>query len=156
MDALLTKQNISVKSEHDRVILSIGRTDFTLPYAVSFKIAQGLKVAGKHSLRMSGGNIKDWRQYATLDEYPLIKPVSTEKRKTLTGRFTWSVRVDRERVFLDIGNNELQVNFQTALKISELIRSCGKAAKRWAGDTGRMLHGAGWLSDANKNERNHF
>jgi len=153
MDSLLTKQNIYVADSHDRVILSVGKLDIKMPYAAAFKISQALRVASKHAMRISGENNRNWQQFATLDQYPTVPILNTEQRKTLGGKFDWKVRVDRERVYLDAGNNEIELHFTIALKVSEWIRACGKNAKKWAGDGGRMLHGAGWLSDANENTK---
>jgi len=153
MDALLTKQNIFVTNDEDRVILSIGRLDIKMPYAAAFKIAQGLKVGAKHAMRISGENNCDWEKFSQLDQYPTVPNLSHEKRQTLGVKFNWEVRVDKERVYLDTGNNSLELHFTTALKIAEWMRACGKNAKKWAGDSGRMLHGAGWLSDAEENHK---
>ena len=129
MDDLLTRQNIAVQADQDRVTLRIGRLDVPMPYAASFKIAQGLRLAAKEAMRMCGEDNKDWREQSRLDYYPDPVPVSPEKRITLPPKFAWSVAFDGEMVIFRAGNNEARFHFTVALKLAEWLRAQGARCK---------------------------
>lgn len=151
MDDLLLRQNIQVATELDRVILSVGRLDITLPYAAAFRIGQNLSLGARGAMRVCGEGNRQWRERSELDLYPTLPKISTEKRRTLTGKFDWSIRVQGEMVYLKTGNNEVGFHFEIALKLATWLRQAGKAAKLWAGDSGRSMHAAGNLTDAEQN-----
>lgn len=50
---------------------------------------------------------------------------------------TTSVRCEGQLVVLQIGNTEIKMEYETALKVSTWMRIKGKEAKRNAGDTSR-------------------
>ncbi len=52
--AILEKQRIHVTSEHDQVLLMVGNLVVPIPYAASFRIAQGLRLSSKDAMRYEG------------------------------------------------------------------------------------------------------
>lgn len=53
-----------------------------------------------------------------------------------------------DQVHLKVGNRELKMTYETALKIAQMLRLHGRRAKAFAGDQRRHLQVAGLLSDA--------
>ncbi len=152
MDDLLTKQNISVETEFDRVILNVEKLSFLIPYAEGFKIAAGITSAGKEALRLCREPRKDWRKWLELDENLHVNEVSALKRSTPQIRkFKWHLDVNGEMLYLWMGNNRVGFHFETGFKIAQWLRLGSKQAKHWAGDTGRVMHLTGRLTDAEDN-----
>lgn len=142
-----------VKTEWDRVILSVGETDIRMPYAVAFKIALNLSVACKDAMRMVKEDVSQWRGYAKVTDRTFIKgPVNPEARRTLGGKFEWAIKLKDydERVYLHFGNVEIALHWEKALQLSTAIRAMAVQAKAWAGDGGRAMNAAGSLRDAEK------
>jgi hypothetical protein len=151
VDEVLLKQQLSVVTDLDRVVFNFNRLGFPMPYAQSFKIAAGLRLASKHAMKISGESIKDWRNRSRLDVYQSIDEINPERRSTMTRQFKWRVDVDGEMVYLILADHQIGMHFETALKIAEWLRLAGRKAKRWAGDTGRIMTATGNLTDAENN-----
>lgn len=58
-----------------------------------------------------------------------------------------SVESQGETVIIRVGNSELKMHYEDALKISQWIRSRAKEAKRRAGDMSRHWSAIGILDD---------
>lgn len=156
MDEMLLKDRLEVGRDLDRVVLIVNRTHYPMPYAMSFKIAAGLRLASKQAMKFSGEGIKDWRTRSLLDVYTGVEKLSSEKRTTLTKRYSWRIDVDSEIVHLFLNEQKISIHFESALKLAEWLRMAGKSAKRWAGDDGRSMVAAGNLVDAEFNYKHGF
>lgn len=60
-----------------------------------------------------------------------------------------AVRSERDHVVLTLGNVDVKMDYETALKLSQWLRVRGKEAKRFAGDVSRHWSVIGTLHDAN-------
>ena len=69
----------------------------------------------------------------------------------MPSKFTWSIAFEGEMVHLIVGNVTVKFHFTVALKIAEWLRVEGRNAKKWSGDSGRMISVAGTLTDAEQN-----
>jgi hypothetical protein len=63
------------------------------------------------------------------------------------------VQTERALVVLKLGNVEVKMDYDTALKLSTWLRFNGKEAKRNAGDVSRHWTVVGRLSDVEAGER---
>jgi len=152
--AILEKQRFHITSEYDQVLLMIGNLVVSMPYAASFKVAQGLRLASTTAMRYAKEDVTGWEKFAN-ENIPETLPyaVSEEKRMTVPKGFTWAAGWEGENVKARFGNNELQFHFTSALQISAHLRIAGAKAKAWAGDTGKSINAAGILTDAEENYR---
>ena len=148
MDDLLTKQNISVETDFDRVVLTFNRSSFLIPYAEGFKISSGIASGCRESMRLCREPRKNWRDWMVLDGEIDIPEVSPKRRHTITKKFDWRVVVNGELIHLWMGNNGVGFHFESGFKISAWLRLASKQAKHWAGDTGKSMYVTGWLTDA--------
>lgn len=151
MDDLLTRQNIAVETDLDRVVLTIERLSFPMPYAASFRIAAGIKQACKEAMRVSKEPLADWQKWLKLDGEITVNEIHTTRRMTITKKFDWKVIFEGEMVHLHLGDNKVGFHFETGFKISQWLRLAGKQAKHWAGDSGSHMHLTGHLTDAEHN-----
>jgi hypothetical protein len=156
MDALLTKQRIHIEPRQDRVVLMLGKLEVEMPYATSFQVAQGLRLASKDAMRYAKEDVTNWQTFATLDEMPketLPYKVSPEHRVTVRKNFNWKAGWEGENVKVMFGDQVLKFHFTVALKIAVWLRDAGHRSKAWAGDGSKSMIMAGRLSDAEENYR---
>ena len=151
MDDLLTRQNVSVETDFDRVVLTIARLSFKMPYADGFKIAAGIASGCRECMRISGEPRVNWRDWLKLDGEFVVNEVSEVRRSTPAEKFDWRVDVNGEMVKLYMGNNRVTFHFESGFKISQWLRLGSKQAIRWAGDTCKSRHCSGRLTDAEQN-----
>ena len=153
--SILSKQRIHVTSEYDQVILMVGDLDVNMPYAISFRVAQGLRLAAKDAMRYAKEDVTNWAAFANEDMPERTTPyvVSKERRITVQKGFSWRAGWNGENVKIQFGNNELQFHFTTALQISTWLHNSGAEAKAWAGDTGKSMFASAILSNAEENYR---
>jgi len=76
--------------------------------------------------------------------------VNTIRRPKLLMQQDVVVFAEGENVVLRVGNSDLTMYYQDALRISQFIRVHAKEAKRNAGDQSRHWSAYGVLGDANK------
>lgn len=156
MGELLTKQRIAVNTDLDRVVLSVARTAYPMPYAAANKIAAGMRLASKRAMRISGEPVRNWRAISRVEYYPEIKEIAPLRRMTLTRQFDWSVQVDGERVILILGNCQAGFHFHDALKVSQWLKHAARQAKAWAGDSSKSVVSIGYLTDAEDNYKHGY
>lgn len=149
MDALLTKQNIHIEPRQDRVVLRVSRLEIEIPYATSFKVAQGLRLAARDAMRYAK------QDFVVADISKTAQPyeVNANIRVTAHKNFKWRAGWEGENVKIQFGDQLLKFHFTAALKISEWIRDAGRQSKAWAGDGSKSINAAGILSDAENNYR---
>lgn len=148
MSELLQRMRIDVAADNDVVVLSVGHASLRFGYPTAFKIAQGLRVAGKHAMRNAGIPVNTHRAVGDFDTNLPAAPLHPEYRRTaepLAGQ-PWRVDVENTRVALHIGNTALRVDHDAALQMATWLRMRAKEAKRWAGDTSRTMRIAGTLT----------
>jgi len=58
---------------------------------------------------------------------------------------------EMDTVIVEIGGRRLTMDYPTALKLSEMLRTHGKQAKKFAGDASKHWSTTGVLSDAEEN-----
>ena len=152
MDDLLTKQNISVETDFDRVILTIDKLDFMFPYAQAFKVSAGIASAGRECMRLAKEPRANWRKLMELDDGAVtINEVSSIQRNTMAKKFDWRVDIRGEMIHLWLGNVRAGFDFETGFKIAQWLRLGGAQAKRWAGDTSKSMTASGRLTDREEN-----
>ena len=156
MDELLQRQNIAVNTDLDRVVLSVNRLSFPMPYADGFKIAGHMRLACKRCMRECGESIKDWRKRSEITHVPEVAEISPVRRTTLTRRFNWSVGGRGEMVVLMFGNITLEIHFSDALRLATWLRVGARQAKLWAGDQSKTVMSLARLSDAEENYKRGF
>jgi hypothetical protein len=64
----------------------------------------------------------------------------------------YGVRAEGTIVVLTLGKANVRMDYETALKLSALLRAGGRIAKKAAGDTSRKILVYGHLTDANADE----
>jgi len=144
--------DFSIFVDMDRVVFRIDRTDFFIPYAQVFKMAQHLQLYGKRSKAL----IHEKESWVTItdagntevQDYSTVKPYTQVK-----GRFDWEFRTDSELIWFKLGDFITSFHFVAGLQLAHLIRMAGRKAKKWAGDTSTMKTAAGMLTDAEENYR---
>lgn len=154
MDALLTKQRIHIESDQDRVILKVGKLQVEMPYAASFQVAQGLRLASKDAMRYAKEDPTNWQTMAVLDDMPtktLAYKTSSKKKVTVRKDFNWKAGWEGENVKVMFADSLLKFHFTVALKISEWLRDAGRQSKAWAGDGSKSMIMASVVSDAEEN-----
>jgi hypothetical protein len=157
VDDLLTKQNISVETDCDRVILSIAKNDLMIPYNQAFKISAGIASAGRECMRLAKEPRENWREMMKLDDLPdggniTVNEVSKLRRSTtMLKKFDWRVDVNGEMISLWLGNDTVRFHFETGFKIAQWLRLGAAQSKRWAGDTSKSIHASGRLTDGETN-----
>jgi hypothetical protein len=144
---VLTKQNIYIESKQDRVVLKVQRLEIEMPYATSFKVAQGLRLASRAAIRYAKAD------YTAPSDIEKAYEASADIRVTAHKDFNWRAGWEGEDVKIQFGDQLLKFHFTAALKIAEWLRDAGKQSKAWAGDTSRSISAAGILSDAEQNYR---
>lgn len=66
-------------------------------------------------------------------------------------KFMWSARQQHTNVVLRLGNADIEMGYENALKMSQALRVAGKAAKQAAGDVSRHWSIVANLADAEDN-----
>ena len=145
MSAILQKIDIEVNTDLDRVVLSIGRTSYPMPYAEGFKIAANLSLAARHAMKVSGEPV------SVFEYHPSAEEINPTRRTTMTSKFNWSIDVDSEMVLLSLAEDTIKIHCSDAARIAGWLKHGAKKAKRWAGDSSRSMLAVGRLSDAEEN-----
>ena len=151
MHGLLTKQNVRVETNFDRVILTVQKLVFPMPYAASFKIAAGLKLASQQAMRMSKEPLANWRNFTIPDDELIVNALNIASNYFMVRQFIWRIDVDGEMAYLHMADNRIGFHFETGFKIAQWLRVAGTQAKKWAGDSGTFMHMTGHLTDAENN-----
>ena len=152
MSDILSQQNVSVETDCDRVILTVNRTQFPIPYALAFRIAAHLKMVCKQAMRISYEPLDDWGRRLGLDRELPVNEISPERRSTAPlEKYEWRIESEGEMTYIWFGNTSIGFHFESALKISHWLRLAAAQAKNWAGDTGKAMHTVGTLTDAEDN-----
>ncbi len=151
MSKLLSNRNVSVETDNDRVIFTVDRTAFPMPYAVAFRLAAGVKLACKQAMRITKESLANAEAYTKSDFEVAVNEVSLVRRNLPVPRFEWSCEYQGEMVYVWFGDVEIGFHFSDGLKIAQWIRLGGTQAKRWAGDTSKAIHAAGILTNAEDN-----
>lgn len=152
MSDILSRQRVSVETDCDRVIFTVRRTQFPIPYATAFKIAAHLKMVCKQSMRISYEPLNDWDKRMGLDREIPVNEISPERRSTAPlERYEWRIDTEGEMIYIWFGNTSVGFHFESALKISHWLRLAARQSKNWAGDTGKAIHTVGTLSNAEEN-----
>lgn len=157
MSDIISRQNVSVETDCDRVILTVSRTQFPIPYATAFRIAAHLKQVCKQAMRISYEPLNNWEQRLGLDREITVNEIHPERRSTAPlERYEWRIETEGEMTYVWFGNTSVGFHFESALKISHWLRLAAAQAKRWAGDTGKSIHTVGTLSDAEQNYKHGY
>jgi hypothetical protein len=152
MDDLLTRQNVSVETDADRVILTVQKMTFMIPYAQGFKIAAGIASGGRECLRLSNEPRADWRKWLELDDSSIrVNEVPPGKSAGSVRKFDWRVDVRGEMIHLWLGDVRVGFHFESGFKLSQWLRLGSAQAKRWAGDTSKSLTASGRLTNREEN-----
>lgn len=64
---LLSRQRIAVRAEGERVVLTIGNSDITMPYEAALQLSQWLRVRGKEAKRTAGDVSRHWSAVGILE-----------------------------------------------------------------------------------------
>lgn len=151
MDTLLQKERIHIEAIEDRVMINIANIQVNIPYASSFQIAQGLRLAAKTAMRYAKENSINWTSYAQLSDFPhqtIPYQVLEQKQIKVQKNYDWAVGYDGEDVKIKFGNVEFKFHFVIALKMSEWIRDAGHKSKAWSGDSSKSMIAFGILNNA--------
>jgi hypothetical protein len=152
MDDLLTKQDIRVETDLDRVIIWFGKAHFVLPYAQAFKISAGISSAGRECMRLAKEPRAHWRDLLLLDDDGVnVRETRVENSGQPIRPFGWRVDISGEMIHLWFGNVRVGFHFESGFKISQWLRLGAAQAKRFAGDTSRSIHASGRLTDGETN-----
>jgi hypothetical protein len=151
MDDLLTKQDIRVETDGDRVTLFVERTSFVLPYAQAFKIAAGISSGCRECMRLANEPRAHWRDLLKLDDDGT--QVEDVSRDLPLKKFLWRVDLHGEMIHLWLGHVRLGFHFESGFKLSQWLRLGAAQAKRVAGDTSKSIHASGRLTDGETNYR---
>jgi hypothetical protein len=145
MSGIQTTQSAEVFVDYDRVVLKIGKFQTTIPYAIAFKIAQGIRVSAKHIQRTY--NVSEtWIEVA---EDPNLEARNyVERGRKPVRAKTWKVNLSGETVILVFDDVRAEMHFSDALRVSQWLRIAGKQCKRNVGDSARHMNAAGMLTDA--------
>ena len=147
MPGVITTQPVEVLVDFDRVVLTIGANPpLQIPYATSFKVAQGIRLAAKNIARMY--NVRE--KWPTLVKNVVCRDWVEGSRKPKRPR-AWSVGFNGEDVNIQFDDLTIGMHFADALHVAQWIRAAGRQCKRNVGDTSRQLNAAGILSDAEQN-----
>lgn len=64
---LLSRQRIAVRADGERVVLTIGNSDITMPYEAALQLSQWLRVRGKEAKRTAGDVSRHWSALGILE-----------------------------------------------------------------------------------------
>jgi len=141
--------DVTVGTDLDRVVLYVRKLVIPLPYVQAIKIAANLILASNHCATYIHDKLLDHGTLVETDgEVPVI---SDERRGTMPVQFNWKIDVDGERVLLHMGGHVIKIHYVEAAKLGERMRTAGKEARAWAGDTRRQLVNVGHLTNAEDN-----
>jgi hypothetical protein len=145
MPGIQTTQSAEVFVDYDRVVLKMGKFQATIPYAIAFKIAQGIRVSAKHIQRINHVS-ETWTEIA---EDPNLEPRTyVERGRKPIRPKAWAVNLSGETVVLVFDDVRAEMHFSDALRISQWLRIAGRQCKRNVGDSTRHMNAAGMLTDA--------
>lgn len=156
---LLRPEQFSVEAENDIVIFRVGSGIARFSYFTASAIAQGLRVAGGTALRSEGVipterfEMKRDLPAAAVEAAIAAPPFHDDRRNTSSPGTRWAVALDGALVRFNIGNVSIAMEANTALTLGNWMRVRAREAKRWAGDTGRVIRMSGVLTDAAANYR---
>lgn len=153
MNLYLIRQGVWVNTDLDRVVLTVGKTDFPMPYVQAFKIAAAVRLGCRRLMQYCGERHTNWYERARLDYYAPVPELSDKVRSTRTQKYDWRIDIvpHSEVLQLYLDNMPVEFHFEAGLKLSEWLRDAGRRAKRWAGDETTHKHGMATLTDAEHN-----
>lgn len=136
MKGLFTRERVNVAQALDLVEWTLGDRKIRLYYPTCFKIAGGLRVAGKAGVDAAGGNVSLWRELA---KYKLEAPfnrVHHEYRRSgfLSNLEAWHIDVEGELVVAYLDDLVAKFHCTDALIFQAWLDVAARQAKAWAGD----------------------
>jgi hypothetical protein len=150
MGAVQTKQSVAVFVDFDRVVLRVHKLDIHFPYVTGYKIAQAIRVSGKH-IQNWYNVVEDWNELADEDNIESRDYSSVPANRQSHRAKKWSVEIEGENVILVFDDRRLEMHFSDAHKIAQWFRIAGRKCQRNVGDPNKYRSGLGILRDAEEN-----
>jgi hypothetical protein len=149
---LAQREDVSVATDDDVVVFTVGKHAARFSYHSAFLIAQRLRLSANVAGRLSGCTRQEVTDMKRQPVHPeQVSEVILDDGHGAHGNHPWEVRAEGELVVFQISDQIIQWSAPAAMEIAAWFREAGKQAKRWAGDTSRTLNIAGILTDANAN-----
>lgn len=150
---VLTQQNISVRTEEDRVLLKIGNAEAKLPYAGAHRIAQRLRLEAKAAMDAGNEDSRNWRGIVGQNRMDFAARDLRLGGGKAHSKATRSVPIFAQGalVVMQLGGQsglEVKMEPDAALVLSGWLRDKASIAGRWAGDEGGSLILMGRLRNA--------
>ena len=150
---LFTQHTVNVAQAEDLVEWRIGSNAVRLYYPTCFKIAAGIRVAGKMAMAHECENVVLWRKLAKYEADTPFGPVHREYRRSgrLSNLKAWRVDIEGSLVAVYLDDFVAKFHFADALVIQAWMNVAARQAKAWAGDDTTGLIITARLTDAEEN-----
>ncbi len=130
---------LTANDSEDMVHIIVGDLKPVVAYQTSFEIAHALRLACKGAARHDRAPASFWLAMDIADLNDCPRPHRGFRRSNQTQNVTnWSVRYKGAEVALIFDEHVEVVGYEDGIKLHQRIRTAGRRAKAWAGDTGRQ------------------
>lgn len=141
---LLTKQNLEVAAKGELVLLTVGNSTVSMHYTQALNLSTWVRTMARRAKRVAGrgSSIRSLGRITDLSA-PTPKPLPNYRGTTAAIHVVPSLLTFQEHnvrllgrlVQVDLGSNQMEIHYQTALKLSQWLRVRAKEARNTAGDT---------------------
>jgi len=155
MSDVLTSQQVEVGTMYDMVGVKFGTHRLLLYYITTFKIAHAIAMAARLAGRHEGVNPMFWRNFCRNADFNKKPKAHHTYRRTreVTNLKDWKVSFEGPLVVLKFDELEVKLHYTNAFELYVWMRTNGRIAKAWAGDTSKTMTVTAHLTDAEESDK---
>lgn len=151
---MLLPTRMGANDNQDMVVIRLGDMHPRIPYQVALELSQHLRVACKHACRFDHADGSFWTDVDIEDLEDCPKPHKGFRRSLQAPNVkAWKIEVNAQLVNLTFDGVGREMDYETGIKLHQMIRRAARRAKAWAGDAGKGTRMLANLTDAGEDYR---
>jgi hypothetical protein len=151
---MLLPTQMGANDNQDMVVIRLGDMRPQIPYQTAFELAQHLRVGCKRACRFDHADGSFWTDVDMEDLDDCPRPHRGFRRSLLASTVTkWELSVNKQLVSLRFDGRGIEFDYETGVKLHQMIRRAARRAKAWAGDTKKGSRMLSNLTDAREDDR---
>jgi hypothetical protein len=151
---MLLPTRMGANDDQDMVVIRLGDLRPMIPYQTALTLAHHLRMACKHAARFDKVAASFWTDVDIEDLYDCPRPHRGFRRSNLVATIKdWKLEVNGQLVNLLFDGRGREMDYETGIKLHQMIRRAARRAKAWAGDAGKSATMLSNLTDASEDDR---
>ena len=151
---MLLPTRMGANDNQDMVVIRLGNSQPCIPYQSALELAQNLRVMCKQACRFDHVEGSFWTDVDIEDLYDCPRPHRGFRRSNLASNVkAWTIQVKAQLIDLQFDGEGIEMDYETGIKLHQMIRRAARRAKAWAGDAGKGTNMLANITDAGEDDR---